>query len=212
MLSKSAGAKTLGIVLILLNSVQLFGTDWQDSEYFMLWYFSNSTHDEHEATLMSLTDLKFCRFPSESYVFNNYSEVNKQNIANLDIPNILAKAEKLSIFCIADHEHSTEVICGVEIAHLTRINCAYVFKKLPDTQYLQVYLVPKSIVGEYIAMEDIDSLADSFTTDWSSFAQDLNSDAETPKAAEKHALMLWLARIKNYFMQKAVSLLLYFVE
>lgn len=211
-MSKRTRAKTLGIILILLNCVPLFGADWQDSEYFILWDFRNAKQAEHAATLMSLTDLKFCRFPSESYVFNNYPDISKQNIASVDVPKILAQAEKLSIFCIADHEHSTEVICGVEIAHLTRINCAYVFKKLPDTQHLRVYLVPKSVAGEYITMENIDSMADSFANNWGSLAQDLNSDTITPTPVKQYALVLWLARIKNYVMQKAVNLLLYFVE
>jgi hypothetical protein len=208
-LSKQA---RLAVAVILLIYAQLFSTDWQDSEYFILWDFCNTKQNEQAASLMALTDLKFCRFPSESYVFNNYPEISKQSIASIDVSKILAQAEKLSIFCIADHEHSTEVVCGVEIAHLTRINCAYVFKNLPDVQHLRVYLVPKTVVGEYITMEDIDSMADSFTTDWSSLAQDLNSDAEAPKAAEKYVIMIWLAKIKNYFMQKAVNLLLYFVE
>ena len=209
MLSKQA---RLAIILILLNCAQLFGTDWQDSDYFMLWDLRNYKADVHESSLMALTDLKFCRFPSESYVLNNYPEISKQSIASIDVPKILAQAEKLAIFCLADHEHSADIVCGVEIAHLTRINCAYVFKNLPDVQHLRVYLVPKAAVGEYITMEDIDSIADNFTTDWSSLAQDLNSDAEVPQAAKKYALMIWLAKIKNYFMQKAVNLLLYFVE
>lgn len=196
----------LVIALNLFIYTQLISANWQDSEYFILWDFSGS------AVIMALIDLKFCRFPSESYVFNNYLEVKKQPVAEIDLQKMLAHAERLSVFCIANHGHETELVCGVEIANLTRINCAYVFKNLPNLDHVKVYLVSKAVVGESIVMENIDHMIDNYTTDWSSLAQDLNSDTELPKPTEKHALIVWLIKVKNYFMQKAVNLLLYFVE
>ena len=200
------------LLICLLNSMSLIGTNWQDSEYFILWDFSETKHEVHSAAIMALIDLKFCRFPSESYVFNNYPEVKKQPVASIDLQKMLEHAEQLSIFCIAGHGRGPELVCGVEISHLTRINCAYVFKNLPDIENLKVYLVSKAVVGECIAMEDIDNMIDNYTTDWSSLAQDLNSDTELPKPAERYAVTIWLIKVKNYFMQKAVNLLLYFVE
>ena len=195
-----------------------------DLESFLLLELPTTGATAPVYELMATESLRFCRFPSGNYIYNDYAQVPKQFIPAAAAQELVQQGQKLAIFCIAHaQEDTSDAICGIELAHLMRIQCAYVFRGLPQTEQVQAYLVPATAVTRVlqqrtrfpeseIVTDQLDQAGEDLEIDWSSLAHDLNTEPLAPAAEERYRLTLWLLKLKNYVLQKAVALLMYVLE
>lgn len=183
----------------------------------------SATNNSVAYELVSTDELRFCQFPSSSYVYNDYQQLPKQGVPAPAAQSLISQAQKLAIFCITHSQSDQATVCGIELAGFRRMQCAYVFRNLPGIEHLQAYLVPQAVVVAYeqtvkrqpeaeIVTDQLDQAGEDLELDWSALAHDLNSEPLAPVPEQRYRVTLWFLKVKNFVLQKAVALLMYVLE
>jgi len=202
------------LLLFLLISNKLFCGQWNDIDHFLCLNFDNKC-----VNLVSFKDLKFCKFPSDSYECNDFSAITTKKFSIKNLEQVIKNSEKLSLFCIDNYGEKQVSICGIEVPHLTRISCAYVFKNLPDNiDFLEAYLVPADVAKRYInnnlpdqdlnIIDDIDNhLDDLLDSDIESLDLSNILPTEPINNIYNYKIISSFIQMKDYIISKLVLIL-----